>query len=80
MTYGNLEGYPLPGTTVIHLHRQDGPMFQDSVEIGTPSKGGAVKVHFDANNLKDAEQRVRTAFYIREIAASLHERQQAAGV
>lgn len=29
-----------------HIHKNDRP---DSCEIGTPSKGGAVKVYFDAS-------------------------------
>jgi hypothetical protein len=47
----------------------------DSIEIGTPSKrGGVVKVYFDNGDPVEAERRIREAFRLREIAASLAER------
>ncbi len=47
----------------------------DSLEIGTPSKrGGVVKVYFDSGDPVEAERRIREAFRLREIAATLAER------
>jgi len=40
----------------------------DSLEIGTPGKGGALKVYFDSGDLVDAEQRIRNALAIRDLA------------
>ena len=42
----------------------------DSVEVGTPSKGGALKVYFDAANPAEARQLVDEAIAIREYAQS----------
>jgi len=41
----------------------------DSVELGTPSKGGAMKVYFDAANPDEARTLVDNAYMIREYAA-----------
>jgi hypothetical protein len=47
----------------------------DSLEIDTPSKrGGVVKVYFDSGDPVEAERRIREAFRLREIAATLAER------
>jgi len=46
----------------------------DSIEIGTPSKGGALKIYFDAGDPLDSEHRIREAFRLRELAQSLAER------
>jgi hypothetical protein len=40
----------------------------DSVELGTPSKGGAMKVYFDASNPDEAKMLVDNAYMIREYA------------
>ena len=42
--------------------------YPDSIEIGTPSKGGCIKVYFNADNKISAEQRVKNAFEIRRLA------------
>jgi hypothetical protein len=55
---------------IIHLQRAERP---DSIESGTPGRGGCVKVFFDSGDLDDAERRVRNAYRIREIAASLQQ-------
>jgi hypothetical protein len=39
-----------------------------SIEIGTPSKGGALKVYFDPENLEDAKKRVDAAAEVRKYA------------
>jgi hypothetical protein len=40
----------------------------DSVELGTPSKGGVLKVYFDASKLEDAKQKIDNAAAILEYA------------
>jgi len=44
---------------------------QDSIEIGTPGKGGALKIYFDEGDLEGAETRVMNAFNVRELANRL---------
>ena len=41
-------------------------ILQDSVEVGSPSKGGSVKVYFNAANLEDAKQRAENAVKVRD--------------
>jgi hypothetical protein len=45
----------------------------DSLEIGTPSKGGVTKIYFDSGDPVDSERRIREAFRLRGIAQSLSE-------
>lgn len=40
----------------------------DSLEMGTPSKGGSLKVYFNANNLEESKKLVDNAIAIREYA------------
>jgi hypothetical protein len=40
-------------------------LFPDSIEIGTPSKGGALHIHFDAGDLAEAQQRIDNAVQAR---------------
>ena len=54
--------------TVEHIHRNEGPQYQDSIEIGTAAKGGGLKVYFDASTLADAEPRRENAIALREKA------------
>jgi hypothetical protein len=46
----------------------------DSLEIGTPSRGGSIKIYFDSGDPVDSERRIREAFRLREIAQGLAER------
>lgn len=41
-------------------------LYPDSVEIGTPSKGGVLKIHFDSGNLSEAQARVDVAVQVRQ--------------
>jgi hypothetical protein len=50
----------------------------DSIEIGTPSKGGALKIYFDSGDPLDSEHRIREAFRLRDIAHSLSAERAAA--
>jgi len=58
--------------TILHLHREEGK-FLDSIEIGTPSKGGAVKVYFDARDPEGAKMKVDNAMMIRIYAKTAME-------
>ena len=44
----------------------------DSIEIGTPSKGGVLKVYFQSADIADAEERVRAANAILKLARQLY--------
>jgi len=71
MTYGNLDYSGMPsvnGGTIVHLHKQDGPVLQDSIEVGTPGKGGAIKIYFNAGDVADAKARVLNAMKVRKFA------------
>lgn len=54
-----------------HITVQETPVYQDSIEIGTPGKGGVVKIYFDAGSPADAEQRIRTALLLREMTREI---------
>lgn len=70
---------PIIGTYQhVHTSRQEGPQYSSSIEIGTPGKGGAVKVYIDPDDPAGSERRIREAFRLREIARDLQERQQGA--
>ena len=60
-----------PETVVLHVHRQEGPQFSDSIEIGSPSKGGAIKVYVDISMPGDAKRRLENAFAVRAHAQRL---------
>ena len=51
----------------------EGPTFQDSIEIGTPGKGGAIKVYGDFSQPEEFEKRIRDAVRLRKITADLME-------
>lgn len=53
---------------VVVRHVTEG--FQDSLEIGTPSKGGVIKVYLDYNDLKAAETKILRAIELRAMAAA----------
>jgi hypothetical protein len=42
--------------------------FPDSIEISTPSKGGALKIYFNAMNREETEARIIAAFKARKFA------------
>lgn len=49
--------------TVIHRQVSD---LTDSIETGTPSKGGAIKVYFNAAKVEDAKIRIENAVAMRK--------------
>jgi len=51
----------------------EGPAFQDSIEIGTPGKGGAIKVYGDFSQPDEFEKRIRDAVRLRKITTDLME-------
>lgn len=57
--------------TVIVKKIVEGPVYQDSLEIGTASKGGGLKIYFDASDLEDAERRLENAVKLREKAREM---------
>lgn len=62
---------PLSGMQVVtHIHREEN-VNQDSIEIGTPGKGGTIKVHFNADDPADAKRRIENALKVRGYAADL---------
>ncbi|MDI6898864.1 MAG: hypothetical protein QMC82_03440 [Methanolinea sp.] len=60
----------------LHTTRQEGPVYSSSITIGTPAKGGEVKVYFDPADPVDAEKRIREAFRLRALARALAEGQE----
>lgn len=72
---------PLPPLLGVyqHVHRDEGPRYTDSIEIGTPGRGGVIKVFGNLDDPEAFERRIREAFRLREIAQTLQERQQQGG-
>ena len=53
----------------------EGPAFQDSIEIGTPGKGGAIKIYGDFSQPDEFEKRIRDAVRLRKMTVDLMEGQ-----
>ena len=53
----------------------EGSAFQDSIEIGTPGKGGAIKIYGDFGQPDEYEKRIRDAVRLRKVIADLMEGQ-----
>ena len=53
----------------------EGPAFQDSIEIGTPGKGGALKIYGDFSQPDEFEKRIRDAVRLRKMTVDLMEGQ-----
>ena len=41
-------------------------LYPDSIEIGTPGKGGCIHIFFDSGNLAEAQQRIENVVKIKE--------------
>jgi len=54
-------------TKMIVEHRETGKL-QDSLEIGTPAKGGAIKIYTDFNDVKATQEKILKAFEARKFA------------
>lgn len=48
-----------------NVHQHDNP---DSIEIGTPAKGGGIKVYGDFNNPDDFKRKIRNAKEVKQYA------------
>ena len=44
------------------------PTYQDSLEIGTPGKGGAVKIYCNFSNIEETNTRIKNALDSRDYA------------
>ncbi|MGV8087442.1 MAG: hypothetical protein ACP5NU_00080 [Methanomicrobiales archaeon] len=53
----------------------EGPVFQDSIEIGTPGKGGAIKIYGDFSQPDEFEKRIQDAVRLRKMTVDLMEGQ-----
>ena len=53
----------------------EGSVFQDSIEIGTPGKGGAIKVYGDFSQPDEFEKRIQDAVRLRKMTVDLMEGQ-----
>jgi len=51
-----------------HYHISEDP---DSIEVGTPGKGGCIKIYGDFRNVDAFREKVRAAYEIRRYAAEL---------
>ncbi|HPH34161.1 MAG TPA: hypothetical protein PLU94_01570 [Methanoregulaceae archaeon] len=49
----------------------EGSPFQDSIEIGTPGKGGAIKIYGDFADPTGFEARIHEAVRLRKMASDL---------
>lgn len=49
----------------------EGSPFQDSIEIGTPGKGGAIKIYGDFADPAGFEARIREAVRLRKMASDM---------
>ena len=54
----------------VHVHRQE-TVNADSIEYGTPSKGGAVKVYLNTADPEAAIKKLDAAFALRQYAEDL---------
>ena len=64
----------MPEEQIITVRKiMEGPAFQDSIEIGTPGKGGAIKIYGDFGSQEDFQQRITEAVRLRKVAADLLE-------
>jgi len=52
---------------IVVEHKEVGKL-QDSLEIGTPAKGGAIKVYCDFSNVEETKSRIDNAIIAREYA------------
>lgn len=52
----------------VHIHRQENP---DSITIGTPGRGGEIKIYFNSMDTREAEERLINAIRLRSLAQEL---------
>ncbi len=49
--------------------------YPDSIELGTPSKGGALKIYFDASNPEETKTRIDNANIALEYARQTYKQE-----
>ena len=59
---------------VIHIHRHEGSPYQDCLEIGTPGKGGVIKVYGDASDFIKFKERIENMLLLRDFARTAVEK------
>jgi len=57
--------------TIKEARNMSFPMFQDSIEIGTPGKGGCIKVYGDFNDPETFERKITEAIRLVRMAKDL---------
>lgn len=55
---------------IINIHKNER---SDSFEIGTPSKGGVIKIYFNSENKEEAEQLIKKAMRLRKFGETEYE-------
>lgn len=66
----------MPEEQIITVRKiMEGPAFQDSIEIGTPGRGGAIKIYGDFGQPDEFEKRIRDAVRLRKMTVDLMEGQ-----
>ena len=63
---------------IIVEHREVGKL-QDSLEIGTPAKGGAIKIYTSFDDKEKTEKKILNAVAARKFAQEQLDKQQAGG-
>ena len=71
MSVAKPEGQQTITEEIVHIYLFEGPYYPDSLEIGTPSKGGVVKVFENLYDATTFETRVRAAMALRSLAQGL---------
>lgn len=64
-------GYASPNAAVVeyrHIHISEDP---DSIEVGTPGRGGAIKVYGDFRNPEGFRAKIKNAYELRKYANEL---------
>jgi hypothetical protein len=66
----DLTACPAPSSSLVyHIHRNEGPQtYQDSITIGSPSKGGEMKIYGSLDDPAGFERRIKEAYRLRKIA------------
>ena len=54
----------------------DEKMNTDSIEIGTPSKGGTLKIYFNANDLEGTKEKIKRGFDALDLARAMAARSE----
>ena len=61
---------------VTHIHKKEGPEYNDSIEIGATSKGGSIKIYLNTGDPVESERRIKEGMRLRKLALSLYQEVQ----